>query len=82
MDPQLNAEGEVKNLWVKKLTSSREWDGHYAKNAAYKLLEKTKNGVLVAFRHPLYNNQPLPHHLEACSDYEIKKLNPPENAPR
>jgi hypothetical protein len=73
MNVQLNEKGEVKAQWVKKIVPKSKWSEIEA-NPSYHTLSQSDNGRIVAFIRPLYD-EPLPHHLDACTVYEAEKLN-------
>lgn len=74
VQPITNKDNSVQFHWVKMLVNGKkqQW---YADSPGYRPISKTGSGTVFGFRRVLDQNEPLPHHLELCNEYEIKKLN-------
>lgn len=58
--------------WVKKTVQGKEIQ-YYLDSPGYRLVKKGSTGAVFAFRRAL-SIGPREHHLEACTPYEIQKL--------
>lgn len=69
----VNQNGDVLFSWVKKRVDNKE-SGYYAGSDGYKELYKSESGKIFGFRRILDKEEPIPEHLELCTDEEIVKL--------
>lgn len=65
--------GSTEYVWVKKVVNKRQLD-QYLANPAYKMLNQSEFGAVVAFKRLVETNEPIPNHLEMCNIYETDKL--------
>ncbi len=68
----------VVTQWVKILVKTKGdmgWEKYHSRTGNFKKLDGNDQYTLVAFRRPIYKDEPLPHHIEECNTYEIEKLN-------
>lgn len=70
----LNSDGSVQVQWVKMLVTNKKQQEFYTASTGYKPLSQIHNGTLFAFRRAIDSDNPLPNHLELCTEFEIKKL--------
>lgn len=63
----------VKSKWVKKSVPRRRWDSHYRFIPAYKMLVENDSYVVIAFKVPVHQINPL--NVEELSPREILSLN-------
>lgn len=60
--------------WVKKTVTGKALNYHL-ESPGYRLIKKSSNGAVVAFRRALSTGA-REHHLEPCTPYELQKLEP------
>lgn len=73
MKSLINQDGTAAYQWVKQAVNKRD-DSYYAGSPGYHMIKKSSTGAIYAFRRPIDLENPLPHHLEVCTLYEIQKL--------
>jgi len=76
-----NSEGDVLWDWVKimaggKGNTSAAW---YKDSPGYYEIAKNGDNTIFAFKRPIDPENPLPHSLQKCNDFEINKLNKMED---
>jgi len=73
--PLIDNEGFVVTNWVKKLVSSKEYEGYYARHPSYYSLDRTDNGgIYIAFRRVEQINSERPSDVELCTEQEAERL--------
>lgn len=70
--PILNERGEVRWHWAKKRVNNREWNSYYGQHPSYRLLQRTDNGAVVAFKKPLHTI--ATEGVEPVTEDELAKL--------
>ncbi len=73
MNVKTNPDGSVQYEWVKMAVSSKNAN-YYNDSPGYQLLGKSDANNLYAFRRAIFTDEPIPHHLDRCTEYEITKL--------
>jgi len=81
MNNALAESGDVKWEWVKLMVGGRGTKNAMWFNGSPGYHEIARNGdnVIFAFKRPLDDDNPLPHSLEKCTEFEVSKLNKKEN---
>ena len=73
--PIMDNEGFVVTNWCKKLVSSKEYEGYYARHHSYYTLDRTDTGgVWIAFRRVEQLNSERPSDVEICTEQEADRL--------
>ena len=59
--------------WVKMAVPNKKPE-FYNASPGYKLIGKNDVSNLYAFKRPVSDDEPLPYHLEKCTEFESNKL--------
>lgn len=73
MNVKMTTDGAVEYEWV-KMGVSDKGSSFYLNSPGYHLLSKDSSNKIFAFKRPIYLDEPLPHHLERCTELESNKL--------
>lgn len=73
MNVKMTTDGAVEYEWVKTAISYKS-SAFYTNSPGYKLLGKNDTNSIFAFKRPIYIDEPVPHHLEKCTGFEVNKL--------
>lgn len=74
MKAVINSEGAALYVWVKKSVPAKK-TGFFNDSPGYQMLYTNDKGDAVfAFKRLLDQEEPIPHHLEKCTESEITKL--------
>jgi hypothetical protein len=73
-DPLVNEDGDVVTAWYKKLLTTKEYEGYYAKHPSYYTLDKGDGGIWVGMRLAVLANGDRPDTVELCTEDESRKL--------